>query len=112
MYEYKCNVVRVIDGDTIVVDIDLGFEMWLKNQHVRVYGIDAPEVRTRDLVEKEAGLKATQFVNAYLLEGDITFISENFNGKYGRLMGDFKAPFMSMTLKEALLENGLAEVYE
>ena len=53
MYEYRCNVTRVIDGDTVDVDIDLGFGIWLRGERVRIMGIDTPESRTRDLVEKK-----------------------------------------------------------
>ena len=52
MYEYKCKMVRVVDGDTVDVDIDLGFGVWLRNQRIRMYGIDTPESRTSDDVEK------------------------------------------------------------
>ena len=55
MYEYKVSVVKVVDGDTIDVDIDLGFGMVYKKQRVRMKGIDNPESRTRDLVEKKFG---------------------------------------------------------
>ena len=46
MYEYKCTVVKIIDGDTVDVDIDLGFDVWLKKQRIRLYGVDTPESRT------------------------------------------------------------------
>ena len=49
MFEYKCKLIKVIDGDTIDIDIDLGFGVWLRNQRIRMYGIDTPESRTRDL---------------------------------------------------------------
>ena len=52
MYEYKCNLVKVVDGDTIDVDIDLGFGVWMQNQRIRMYAIDTPESRTSDDVEK------------------------------------------------------------
>ena len=55
MYEYKCRIDRVVDGDTVDVDIDLGFGVWLREERVRMYGIDTPESRTRDLVEKNMG---------------------------------------------------------
>ena len=58
MYHYKAKLVRVIDGDTIDVDIDLGFDVWLKNQRVRLAGIDSPECRTRNKLEKTLGLAA------------------------------------------------------
>ena len=57
MYEYRCKVVKIIDGDTVDVDIDLGFGVWLHKERVRLYGIDTPESRTRDLEEKKYGLK-------------------------------------------------------
>ena len=52
MYEYRCNIVKIIDGDTVDVDIDLGFGVWMTNERVRLYGVDTPESRTRDLEEK------------------------------------------------------------
>ena len=48
MYEYRCKLRRVVDGDTVDIDIDLGFDIWLTNQRVRLYGVDTPESRTRD----------------------------------------------------------------
>ena len=52
MYEYKCKIRKVVDGDTVDVDIDLGFGVWLRKQRVRLVGIDTPESRTKDLQEK------------------------------------------------------------
>ena len=69
MYEYNCNVVKVVDGDTVDVDIDLGFGMWLKNERVRLYGIDTPECRTRDPEEKLCGMYAKKVVQDYLPKG-------------------------------------------
>ena len=59
-YLYKCVVTRVVDGDTVDVDVDLGFDVWLKKQRVRLAGIDTPESRTRNLAEKALGLAAKQ----------------------------------------------------
>ena len=56
MYEYKCKIRKVVDGDTVDVDIDLGFGVWLRKQRVRLVGIDTPESRTKDLEEKKYGL--------------------------------------------------------
>ena len=53
MYEYRCKIVKVIDGDTVDVDIDLGFGVWLHKERIRLYGIDTPESRTRDLDRKK-----------------------------------------------------------
>jgi len=58
MYEYKCKLVKIVDGDTVDVDIDLGFGVWMKDERVRIMGIDTPESRTRDKVEKQFGLAA------------------------------------------------------
>ena len=56
MYEYNVVIQRWVDGDTVDVDIDLGFGVWLNDQRVRLAGINAPESRTRDLEEKKLGL--------------------------------------------------------
>ena len=58
MYEYRVKVVKVIDGDTVDIDIDLGFNTWIKNERVRIMGIDTPESRTRNKIEKKFGLLA------------------------------------------------------
>jgi micrococcal nuclease len=60
MYEYKTKLVKVVDGDTVDVDIDLGFGVWLKKERVRIMGIDTPESRTRDKVEKVFGKAASK----------------------------------------------------
>ena len=93
MYEYQCTIVRVVDGDTTDVDIDLGFGVWLKKQRIRFYGIDTPESRTRDLEEKKYGLAAKAFVEAHLPVGSIRTLTtvKDKTGKYGRILGKFKA---------------------
>ena len=58
MYEYRCKVLKVVDGDTVDVDIDLGFGTWLHNERVRIMGIDTPESRTSNDIEKKCGLAA------------------------------------------------------
>ena len=62
MHEYRVNIVKVVDGDTVDVDIDLGFGIWMKNERVRLFGIDTPESRTRDLEEKKYGLAAKEYL--------------------------------------------------
>ena len=93
MFEYRCKIVRVIDGDTVDVDIDLGFGVWLKKQRIRLYGIDTPESRTRDLEEKKYGLVAKEFVKAHLPVDSIRTLTtvKDKTGKYGRILGKFKA---------------------
>ena len=92
MYEYRCNIVKVIDGDTVDVDIDLGFGVWMTNERVRLYGVDTPESRTRDLEEKKYGLLAKSFVLKYLPEGSChTLVTvKDKAGKFGRVLGKFK----------------------
>ena len=58
MWTYRAKVIRVIDGDTVDVDVDLGFGIWQKNERVRIMGIDTPESRTRNKIEKKFGLAA------------------------------------------------------
>jgi micrococcal nuclease len=92
MYEYNCNIVKVVDGDTVDVDIDLGFGMWLKNERIRLYGIDTPESRTRDPEEKQAGLYAKKVVQDYLPKNKpATLVTiKDKGGKFGRTLGKFK----------------------
>ena len=92
MFEYSCTIVRVVDGDTVDVDIDLGFGMWMKKQRIRFYGIDTPESRTRDLEEKKYGLIAKAFVEASLPVGSTRTLTtvKDKTGKYGRILGKFK----------------------
>ena len=71
MYEYKAKILRVVDGDTVDVDIDLGFGVWMHKERVRMMGIDTPESRTRDLVEKQFGLASKEYVKSYLPVGSI-----------------------------------------
>ena len=66
-YEYNCKITRIVDGDTMDCDIDLGFGVWIHKERVRIYGIDTPESRTRDLVEKRFGLAAKDFAKKFLL---------------------------------------------
>ena len=89
MYEYRVNIVRVVDGDTVDVDIDLGFGVWLKKQRVRLYGIDTPESRTRDLNEKKYGLMAKEYLKERISNGAILKTRLDGKGKYGRILGEF-----------------------
>ena len=86
MYTYRCNVIKIIDGDTVDVDIDLGFGVWLKKQRIRMYGIDTPESRTRDLEEKY-GLAAKEFLRG-MLDDDAGILLKTYKdekGKFGRI---------------------------
>jgi micrococcal nuclease len=86
MYEYKAILNRIVDGDTIDVDIDLGFDVKIK-QRVRLYGINTPEVRTKDLKEKQKGIEATEYLRKILPKEFIIQTILNKRGKYGRVLG-------------------------
>ena len=90
MYEYRCKVVKIIYGDTVDVDIDLGFGVWLKKERIRLYGIDTPESRTRDLEEKKYGLAAKEFLTKMLDDegGIILKTHKDAEGKFGRILGE------------------------
>ena len=91
MYQYNCRIDRVVDGDTVDVDIDLGFDVWLKKQRIRLYGVDTPESRTRDLEEKKYGLAAKKFVEKRLPIGSKQTLRTRLDdrGKFGRILGEF-----------------------
>ena len=92
MFEYKCKLIKVVDGDTIDIDIDLGFGVWLRNQRVRLYGIDTPESRTRDLEEKKYGLAAKEFLTKWPGAGELTIKThKDERGKFGRILGEIWA---------------------
>ena len=89
MFEYKCKLLRVIDGDTVDVDIDLGFGVWLRKQRIRLYGIDTPESRTRDLIEKKYGLAAKEFLVKWTNAGELVIKThKDAKGKFGRILGE------------------------
>jgi micrococcal nuclease len=94
MYEYRVNVVKIVDGDTVDVDIDLGFGVWLKDERVRMMGIDTPESRTSDKLEKVFGLAAKNRLKSLLgktavLKTQVSKDGEDMKGKFGRILGDF-----------------------
>ena len=89
MFEYKCKVTKVVDGDTVDVDIDLGFGVWMRKQRIRMYGIDTPESRTSDEVEKLYGKAATAFLVKWTNAGDLTLRTfKDDRGKFGRILGE------------------------
>jgi len=91
---YNVKLLHVVDGDTVDVDIDLGFGVWLHDERVRIMGIDTPESRTSDKVEKVFGLAAKNRLKE-LLEQDALLVTtenkdgEDMKGKFGRILGDF-----------------------
>jgi len=115
MYEYKVKVIKVVDGDTVDVDIDLGFGVVLSDERVRIMGIDTPESRTRDKVEKVFGLASKARLKALLgktaiLKTQINKNGEDMKGKFGRILGDFVSVDGRM-VTDILVEEGHAVAY-
>jgi micrococcal nuclease len=116
MYTYNAKLIRVVDGDTVIAMVDLGFNTW-KQTNIRFYGIDAYESRTRDLEEKEKGLKAKQLVIDVLEKSNGEFILKSMGlDKYGRSLGILKVPdeeaeYGSTDLNQYLVNEGLAVPY-
>ena len=118
---YNFRVVeinRVLDGDTIDVTIDLGFDLF-KKERVRIAGVDTPEKRTRDLEEKELGIDATNWLKARLegaIAGDDDLIIRTElvggMGKYGRLLGWLYIGDATLSLNELMIDEGYAWAYD
>jgi micrococcal nuclease len=108
-YIYECSVSRVIDGDTLDVDIDLGFNVILYKQRLRLFGINTPETRTRDLEEKQKGLKAKERLKE--LVGNYVLIRSLGKGKYGRILA---VPYLEdgTSICDILIEEGHAVAYD
>jgi len=118
IYEYNCIIDHVVDGDTIDVHIDLGFDNWVKHQRIRLHDIDTPETRTSDKIEEHFGELAEQFVKKMLPEGSIQRLKSkayNPKGSYGRILADFEfydAPNDRWTsLCQTLVDVGYAAKY-
>ena len=117
MYEYRCKVIKVIDGDTVDVDIDLGFDIIIKGERVRIMGIDTPESRTRDKVEKKFGLARKARLKELIggksgpiLKTQINRKGEDMRGKFGRILGDFVTD-NGRLVTDILVEEGHAVAY-
>ena len=89
MYEYRCKIIKVVDGDTVDVDIDLGFGIWMRGERIRLFGIDTPESRTRDKAEKVCGLYAKKFLKQHLGKTSTLRTQKDSKGKFGRILGQF-----------------------
>jgi len=112
--QYEVKILKVVDGDTVDVDIDLGFGITLRDERVRIMGIDTPESRTSDKVEKVFGLAAKERLKELLGKDAILITTENkhgedMKGKFGRVLGDFKVNDKRVT--EILVEEGHAVKY-
>lgn len=112
MYQYKIKKInRIIDGDTIDLDIDLGFGITI-TQRVRLLHIDAAEVRTKDLKEKEEGLFAKKWLEKELSREGEWIINTTKDDKYGRILGELYLVGDSVTVNERMINEGIARVYQ
>ena len=112
------SIDKVVDGDTIDVTIDLGFDLY-KKERVRVAGVDTPEKRTRNLEEKALGLDATAWIKDHLegaIAGDDDLIIrtelDGGVGKYGRLLGWLYIGDATVSLNEKMIDEGYAWAYD
>ena len=110
MYRYKVYVDRVVDGDTVDVDIDLGFGMIYKKQRVRMLGIDTPESRTRDLTEKFYGKASKAFLVEQLEGQEIQLVSHD-KGKFGRILGELFVGASAYSINQMMIDHHHAVPY-
>ena len=110
MYRYKVYVKRIVDGDTVDVDIDLGFGMIYKNQRVRMMGIDTPESRTRDLEEKFYGKASKAHLTKILNGQDVQLVSHD-KGKFGRILGELYVGNSNFSVNQQMIKEYHAVPY-
>lgn len=110
MYQYNVKISKVVDGDTVDVDIDLGFSTILKKQRVRMMGIDTPESRTRDLVEKKFGKAAKAHLKKILQAEQITLVSHD-KGKFGRILGELFVNGEEISVNQRMINDHHAVPY-
>ncbi len=110
MYEYKCEVKRIVDGDTVDVIIDLGFSIHFSTR-VRLYGIDTPESRTRNKDEKVRGFLSKDYLKERLDQGGVIIRTySDKKGKCGRVLGEMVVGGRNINL--LMVEENLAVKYE
>ena len=115
MFQYRCRINKVLDGDTVDIDLDLGFNIVLSNQRVRMAGIDTPESRTSNEEEKPRGLLSKKKLTEKLPLGSWqtirTLKSDNVDDKFGRILGVFIMED-GKSLNDWLCENNHAVAYQ
>jgi len=115
MYIYRCRINKVVDGDTVEIDLDLGFNIILANQKVRMAGIDTPESRTANLEEKERGILSKKKLAEKLPVGSWqriqTMKADSNDDKFGRILGVFIMED-GMSLNQWLIDNNYAVLYQ
>lgn len=111
MYQYKIKkITKVIDGDTVDLDIDLGFGITVSHR-IRLKGINAPETKTLDLEEKNKGIQARLWLEKELSKEGQWIIETTKEDKYGRILGTLYLIGDSVTLNEKMLNEGIAKPY-
>ena len=115
MYEYKATLDRVVDGDTVDLNIDLGFDVWLNSTRVRLHHVDTPEKRTRDILEKHFGYISSDYVVDKLINAGKIVVKTTIDGptdKYGRILGVIWVDDEANSLNDQLIERHYAVKYE
>ena len=111
MFDYNAKVKRIVDGDTLDAYIDLGFDVWV-TKRIRFMGIDTPESRTSDLVEKRYGKGAKHRLVEMLEGNDNKFIVRSHGtGKFGRVLGELFIPEFECSVNEQMISEGHAVAY-
>ena len=114
MYQYKCKINKIVDGDTVEIDLDLGFNIILSNQRVRLSGLDTPESRTNNKEEKPRGMLSKKKLTEKLPIGSYQKINttkdDNNDDKFGRILGEFILAD-GTNLNKWLIENNYAVAY-
>ncbi len=113
MYTYFVKSVdRIVDGDTIDISIDLGFDL-TKKERVRLAGIDTPEKRTKNEKEKEMGYQATEFLEMHLMEAKKLTVKTEKEGKFGRMLGWlYKTDEDTTSINQIMIDKGYAWAYD
>jgi micrococcal nuclease len=113
MYQYKAEIIAVIDGDTIEVDFDLGFGVWLRKQRIRLEGIDTPESRTTDKEEKIRGILSKEKLKEVLLKDKYIYVQTKLdpNEKFGRILAKISTP-SGIEVNQWMISNYYAVAYQ
>ena len=113
MYTYFVKSIdRIVDGDTIDISIDLGFDL-TKKERVRLAGIDTPEKRTKNQKEKEMGYQATEFLEMHLMEATKLTVRTEKDGKFGRMLGWlYKTDEDTTSINQIMIDKGYAWPYD
>ena len=111
MYQYKIKkITRIVDGDTVDLDIDLGFGITVSHR-IRLKGINAPETKTLDLEEKNKGIQARLWLEKELSRSGEWIIETTKEDKYGRMLGTLYLVGDPVTVNERMLNEGIAKPF-